>query len=89
MSSFKTTKELFQDVVRPLGLNLENAQYMEMLLGGQSNLEEVFAKIEITKIRKQLQDAQLVANRVPAKIKRIISQTEYPEKIAELIKKAS
>jgi hypothetical protein len=73
----------------PLVKNLENAQYMEMLLGGQSNLEEVFAKIEITKIRKQLQDAQLVANRVPAKIKRIISQTEYPEKIAELIKKAS
>ena len=73
----------------PLVKNLENAQYMEMLLGDKSNLEEVFATIEIATIREQLQEAHLVANRVPAKIKRIISQADYPEKIAALIKKVS
>ena len=69
----------------PLVKNLENPLYMNALLGKKVSLEELFAEIEIAKIRKELREAQQTMERVPSKIRRIIAEPKYPEKIADIL----
>jgi hypothetical protein len=73
----------------PLVKNLENPQYMNALLGKKASLEELFAEIEIAKIRKELREAQHSAERVPTKIRRIIAEPKYPEKVADILSSAA
>jgi len=42
----------------PLVKNLQNPEYMKILLDGKTSIEELFAEIEITRLRQELKKAQ-------------------------------
>jgi hypothetical protein len=72
----------------PLVRNLQNPEYMKILLDGKTTIEDVFADIEITGLRQELQKAQQNPEKIPAKIKSIIDEPKYPEKLANILKKS-
>ena len=69
----------------PLVRNLQNPEYTEILLDGKTNIEELFAEIEITQLRRELKKAQQNPEKIPAKIKSIIDEPKYPEKLANIL----
>ena len=71
----------------PLVRNLQNPEYMKILLDGKTTIEEVFAEIEITRLREELKIAQQNPEKIPAKIKSIINEPQYPEKLVNILKK--
>jgi len=68
----------------PLAKNLQNESYMKILLNGKPTLEALFANIDITLVRKQLSNSQSSWERIPAKIKKIISQPEFVQAITHI-----
>lgn len=72
----------------PLVKNLQNPQYMKILLNGKSSLEEVFAEIEIATLRQAFRDAQIDPERIPSKLKPIIAMTDFPERFVTMVEKA-
>ena len=73
----------------PLVRNLENPNYLKILLDGQATLEERFAQIQVDTVRKELQDALHPLEKVPAKIRQLIHVQTFPETICRLFKKAA
>ncbi len=72
----------------PLVRNLQNPEYMKILLDGKTTIEDVFAEIEITRLREDLKNAQQNPEKIPAKIKSIIKESQYPEKLVNILKKS-
>ena len=72
----------------PLVRNLQNPEYMKILLDGKTTIEDVFAEIEITRLREELKNAQQNPEKIPAKIKSIINEPQYPEKLTNILKKS-
>jgi hypothetical protein len=70
----------------PLVKNLENDEYMNILLDGKANLEEVFAEIDVKLVRDELAKAQQDFNKIPVKLRKIISRPELPEMVAEMLR---
>jgi len=56
----------------PLVKNLENPEYMNILLDGSSSLEERFAEIDNQLVREASRKARLNEERIPPKLKKII-----------------
>jgi hypothetical protein len=73
----------------PLVRNLQNPEYMKILLDGKTTIEDVFAEIEITRLREELKNAQQNPEKIPAKIKNIINEPQYPEKLVRILKKSA
>lgn len=73
----------------PLVRNLENPRYLEVLLNGQTTLEERFAQIDIKMVRKELLAAQASCEKVPSKIRQLIAIPTFPEAICRLFQKAA
>jgi len=73
----------------PLVNNLQNPEYMKILLKNKTSLEELFAEIEIDTLRDELRKAQLSPEKVPIKIKRLIAMPDYPEKLLNMVEKAA
>jgi hypothetical protein len=72
----------------PLVKNLQNPDYMKILLKHNATLEELFAEIETTTIREELRKAKLYPEIIPAKIKCLIVMPDYPEKLVSMVEKA-
>jgi len=72
----------------PLVKNLQNPEYMKILLDEKTSIEELFAEIEITRLRQDLKKAQQNPEKIPAKIKSIIDEPKYPEKLTNILKKS-
>jgi hypothetical protein len=72
----------------PLVKNLQNSDYMKILLKEKANLEEVFAGIEIKTLRAEFRKAQLSPEKIPPKIKRLIAMPDYPEKLMKMVENA-
>ena len=62
----------------PLVKNLKNPEYMRILLDGKSSLEELFADIDAKEVRKELKSAQGNIEDIPAKLKKLIKEPDYP-----------
>jgi hypothetical protein len=75
----------------PLVRNLENPEYLKILLEGQATLEERFAQIDIETVRKELQAAQISVEKVPSKIRQLIAlpASAFPEVICRVFQKAA
>ena len=65
----------------PLVRNLDNPRYMEILLAEHKTLEDLFADIDHNAVRTQLLEAQKRVDKVPAKIQKLIAESEFPETI--------
>lgn len=73
----------------PLVRNLENPGYLEVLLNGHATLEERFAQIDIETVRKELLAAQASCEKVPPKIRQLITLPAFPDAICRLFRKAA
>jgi hypothetical protein len=73
----------------PLVRNLENPNYLKILLHGQATLEECFAQIQVDTVRKELHDALNSLEKVPSKIRQLIHAQSFPETICRLFKNAA
>jgi hypothetical protein len=72
----------------PLVKNLENENYLNILLNGKATLEELFSEIDVKTIRKELSKSQDDSEIIPAKIRSLIKKPNLPQIITDLFLKA-
>ena len=65
----------------PLVKNLENPDYMKIVLGGEKTLEEVFALVDSSDVRKKLKESAITDDQIPQKIREIIVKEDLPDLI--------
>ncbi len=73
----------------PLAMNLNNEQYMNLLLGEGFTLEQRFAEIDSHEIRRLLKEKPLAPCAAYPQIKNIIRLPDLPKSIAALLKKTA
>ncbi|MCP4268248.1 MAG: hypothetical protein GY777_22190 [Candidatus Brocadiaceae bacterium] len=78
----KTLKTILADT--PLVRNLENEEYLNIILNGCSTLAERFSQIDDKIVREELKEAEKNQERIPPEAKLIIKQPDLPEKISAL-----
>lgn len=77
----KTIKAMIADT--PLVKNLENPQYMEILLKGKNNLIERFAEIDVQLVRIELKENQS-EQIIPLHLKKALRKSNFPTQLIEL-----
>ena len=82
-SMCKKLQSMFADT--PLIKNLENPDYMKVLLNGKNSLAERFAEIDHDKVIAKMKDAREVESKVPRKIKKLIRKEESMSKLLYLL----
>jgi len=73
----------------PLVRNLENDEYMSIILNGCETLAERFSQIDDKLVREKLKEAQDSRNMISPEIKKIITQSDLPKQIFSLFDKHS
>ena len=71
----------------PLVKNLDNPEYMKIILGEKKTLEEVFAFIDSAEVRQALKKSRINDDKIPQKLKKIIAKKGLPESITNFFKK--
>jgi len=79
----KTLKSMIADT--PLVKNLENKEYMKIILNGKNSLEERFAEVEPEIIKEQLAEAQKKVRKVPPGVGEMIKTQNLTKKLVEAI----
>jgi hypothetical protein len=79
----KTLRYILADT--PLVKNLDNPDYVEILLDGCSMLEERFAKIDSHLVVEQLKGEQKKQERIGPEMKKIIQRSDLPERLTLLL----
>lgn len=67
----------------PLVKNLENQQYLEILLNGKSHLEERFAEMDAKLVYQELNEKQKEQKLLPSEIREIGKISNLPSKLNE------
>jgi hypothetical protein len=75
----KAIKAMIADT--PLVKNLENPDYMKIILNGKCTLEERFAEIDIKLIRQELKEKQKQIGDIPTRMKKIYKIRNLPKKL--------
>ena len=73
----------------PLVKNLENPQYMEILLNGKASLADRFAQIDIVQVRKAFEQAQRVTQKYPKRMAEVFKIPNLPQRLLEMPQKKS
>ena len=73
----------------PLVKNLQNPQYMKILLNGCTCLEDRFAKIDIVLVRRELDAAKETLDRIPPQIRRLVDSPVFPDTVFNLFRKCA
>jgi hypothetical protein len=81
----RTLRTMLADT--PLVHNLQNPEYLKILLDGQPTLEALFAQIDPATVREELEKAQQSPERVPRALKRFIGSLPSPAPITNFIEK--
>ena len=68
----------------PLVKNLENEEYVKIILDGKATLEERFSEIDARTVRQELEKSQEHFERIPAKIRAIIKKSDLPQIVTKL-----
>jgi hypothetical protein len=82
VSLTKTLKTILSDT--PLVKNLDNEEYLSIILDGSSTLEERFEKIDSKIVVEELKKAEKKSERLHPELKKMIKQPEFPKKIIRL-----
>ncbi len=78
----RTLKAILADT--PLIRNLENEEYRRIILNGCSTLAERFSRIDEKAVRDELKRSEEKQEKIPTEIKRMIKQSDFPDKLSEL-----
>jgi len=73
----------------PLVKNLNNPDYMKILLSGKSSLEAVFSNIDIESFREAFREAQDASEKIPAKLKPLIAMPDFPQKLVNMLQRTA
>lgn len=79
----RTLRAMLADT--PIVKNLDNPQYMTILLGGEASLEALFAKMDAVEIREESKIALRNPEKIPSAIKTMIQEKNYPEMLTKLV----
>ena len=71
----------------PLTMNLNNIEYMQILLAGKNTLEERFAEIEAKEVRRRLVGSRSAVDRMYPQVKRIIKMPDLPKSLVSLLER--
>jgi len=63
----------------PLVKNLQNPEYMKLLLNGKTSLEELFAEIDVNEVRNELANSQGNIEKIPARLRKLTKKADYPK----------
>ena len=83
ISLTKTIRSILADT--PLVKNLDNPEYLEIILDGCNSLEERFDKIDSRLVLEKLQAEKKNDERVSPVVKEIIRQPDLPAKLTKLL----
>lgn len=83
MSLNKTLKSILADT--PLVKNLDNPDYMQIILDGSDTLEERFERIDSYMVTERLKVEQKKYERISPEMRKIIQQPDLPDKLALLL----
>ena len=75
----RTIKAMLADT--PLVKNLENKEYLSVLLDGRNSLQELFAEIDVQEVRDKISKLRNESETTSAETKRIIKMLERPESL--------
>lgn len=81
----KQLKAMLADT--PLVKNLDNEEYLKIILNGKAILEERFAEIDAKTVREDLRKSQENSEKIPPKIKSIIKRRELPQMLVQLFRR--
>jgi len=79
----RTIKAMLADT--PLVKNLENKEYLSILLDGKNSLQQLFAEIDVQEVRDQINKLRNESETTSAETKRIIKMLEQPESLIPLL----
>ena len=79
----KKLQSMFADT--PLIKNLDNPDYMKIILNGKDSLAEQFAEIEHEKVSIKMKEAKKIENKIPHKVKKLIREKDAMKKLLYLI----
>ena len=83
MSLTKTLRSMLADT--PLVKNLDNPEYVEIVLGGCKTLEERFEKIDSALVVKKLKAEQKKQQRISPEMKKLIQRSDLPKRLRGLM----
>jgi hypothetical protein len=83
ISLTRTIRSILADT--PLVKNLDNPEYLEIILDGCNSLEERFEKIDSRLVLEKLQAEKRNDERISPVVKKIIRQPDLPAKLTELL----
>ena len=69
----------------PLVKNLDNPEYMDVILDGKETLEDAFAEICQQKVMRKMQDAKKDETKIPRNVLLLIRQKETMKNLLYLI----
>ena len=69
----------------PLTMNLKNQEYMKILLAGKETLEQRFAEIDSSEVRRGLEESRNMTGAMYPQLKKIIRTPELPKSIVALL----
>lgn len=82
-SMCKKLQTMFADT--PLVKNLDNPDYMRIILNGKKSLEEKFAEIDHKEISTKMADARKVDSKIPRHVKKLIRQEKTMNRLLYLL----
>jgi len=68
----------------PLVKNLENPDYLKIILDGSETLEERFSEIDALLVQKEVSRITMCSEKVPSQIKKLIKRPELPDLLVAL-----
>lgn len=71
----------------PLIKNLDNSEYMKIILNGKQNLEERFAQIDIKEVREELKAQAEVLRKYPKGMAKVFKLRKLPKWLAKKVAK--
>jgi hypothetical protein len=75
----KTLTTMFAQT--PLVKNLQNPQYMEIILNGKATLAERFAEVDVDQVRKLFAEEQKVARKYPKRMGEVFKISHLPTRL--------
>jgi len=84
ISLSKMLKTILSDT--PLVKNLDNEEYLQIILDGCDTLQERFARIDSNMVVHELKKTKKEPGRLPLELKKMIREPAFPEKLGLLFR---